>query len=581
MGGTDVYYNGCILHNVQTRQWEQEIVYDESGTDVLGCRYHLAFEGTIHGQSAGLVANGGPPYANYTSGFPGASAVATYQVLHHSLSQARRDLLITFDGQTVLAVNEQSDTDNGPKPKHVRLTQITSDMVFRVEFSIDVCVVPCLGKRPGPVLNNRWSIAEELDENYHVTRTITGRIRLPNSRIPASAYKSVVIPSGELGFKRQRINYEVLPNGLEANYSIVDRQIYEAAPFPATKMEVRHAEVATNNYGAFGAELHVRLTAPPNASRVALIQLVYIIAEAKIKLRARRENLTGFPDLVSIIEYHGEENVVEGVFRVTYHGLGPSEYLSGLKIDIGNFPTELRAKTNGQYDARRPYLPPTYGYNSLGGNDSQRDPAVLFLLHCYLQEPCSGGHAIAQVGPGKKTAKPEQVDTKGVAVSGVTSQRLQQSPGDFFSRDTKLAPYTYARISSTYTNSPNRAVLPDAGWNGETGADTVHIAMLAGPCSYRIIKADFERAGKPPELPVPEDTYKDGGLTGTLMDFHTEVMPPTTSAAGQSLIYRAIAYYVYALNRPPSLQHKIRAGVLPFTSVADRFDPALIFRTKV
>ena len=49
--GTEVYYNGIRLSNVTTRQWQQEVIYDQSNTDTIGQRFNLTFEAICHIQT--------------------------------------------------------------------------------------------------------------------------------------------------------------------------------------------------------------------------------------------------------------------------------------------------------------------------------------------------------------------------------------------------------------------------------------------------------------------------------------------------------------------------------------------------
>ena len=69
--GTTVTYNGVTLHNVQTREWEQETVYDESNTDALSPVPH-AIRGILHAEASGSTCrhrrpreHGGPVRAVY------------------------------------------------------------------------------------------------------------------------------------------------------------------------------------------------------------------------------------------------------------------------------------------------------------------------------------------------------------------------------------------------------------------------------------------------------------------------------------------------------------------------------------
>ena len=112
----------------------------------------------------------------------------------------------------------------------------------------------------------------------------------------------------------------------------------------------------------------------------------------------------------------------------------------------------------------------------------------------------------------------------------------------------------------------------------DTSKDTTIVFRLGGGQCRRIIDVDIERAGAWPEVPPPVDSYEDGELRGTLLKHWIEPHAPSLTVNGMTLIYRVTAHYVYAMNRPPTLQEKLRVGVAPHTSIkqADpesHFDP--------
>ncbi|HUT90256.1 MAG TPA: hypothetical protein VMY37_12210, partial [Thermoguttaceae bacterium] len=171
--GTDVIYNGIELHNVTTRQWDQQVVYDESGTDPIAIRFMLAFEAILHLQSFSTSSQ----WVGKTGGTAADGGFhSSISRVHELLSQPRRILQVYFNGKSVLAVNppgpnihqtrpDMFDVDNGPKPQHVRLMHIVSNKVARVQFAISATLLGCPGTvgNTTPVLNNRWSVAEEMD----------------------------------------------------------------------------------------------------------------------------------------------------------------------------------------------------------------------------------------------------------------------------------------------------------------------------------------------------------------------------------------------------------------------------------
>jgi hypothetical protein len=163
---------------------------------------------------------------------------------------------------------------------------------------------------------------------------------------------------------------------------------------------------------------------------------------------------------------------------------------------------------------------------------------------------------------------------------------IEQAEGHWFSEkeDAMLFPYLYARMSSTYYYPGARTQLPIArkidGEGPVDQEDTAVVFQLGARQCRREVRVDFERLGKPPEIPKAKDTYeeKDGGLKGTLLRHFTEVHPGVLTKDGGKKIYRTTAYYTYALNRPPTEGERLRVGVQPFTKMEvddddERLDP--------
>lgn len=108
---------------------------------------------------------------------------------------------------------------------------------------------------------------------------------------------------------------------------------------------------------------------------------------------------------------------------------------------------------------------------------------------------------------------------------------------------------------------------------------------LGRPQCRRIIDVDIERAGELPEIPPPKETYTDGDLKGTLLEFSVDTHPPTLSADGVTPLYRLTAHYVYGMNRAPTEEEKFRLGVAPQTMFKRdddevKFDPKVAYGNK-
>jgi hypothetical protein len=166
---------------------------------------------------------------------------------------------------------------------------------------------------------------------------------------------------------------------------------------------------------------------------------------------------------------------------------------------------------------------------------------------------------------------PEVVEGTGASGS------YDPSAGNYWSDAHRTCVYTYASLSTRYLTNQCRVQLPMAAQIGGDSGDnppTCQCFQVGQPQGRRVIELDFERAGTWPDVIPPLDSYTDGGLQGLLLRHWIEPHPPSLAADGVTAIYRITAYYVYALNRPPTLEEGFRVGVAPQTRFAKDDDQA-------
>ena len=621
--GTDVSYNGIILNNVVTKQWNQQITYDESGTDPLAVQYTLAFEGILHLQSVAnaplsqsietpWVAQEGQPTAGFEFG-------ALLSDVQRRLSVPRKTLSVRMGGTTVLTVfpADQSprdyDVDNGPKPQFVRVTNIVSDKVVRVQFSIVAAIHGCpSGITPNSIiLNNRWSVSEEMDENFFTTKTIRGTVRFarsgPNNQQPGAqgsfalaghAYKHIVIPALENGFRRVRMQYVVSESGLSAQYSITDRQTHTSAPWPATKITGQHSE-STGDGVQMIRSCRVRLEGSPAANKRLLVERAIQVIQNRIPALAKplADDNVWFPEEMTLTDFFGEANAVEVNVRIRM----PADKQKGdddKPIELGNLiatrfatPIENIGSVDDEpeeYNNTRSRLPSVYGENP---GASFRSPADLFLNHCYLQTQCSPLHSIGSVSASPAVGDEGESQDRGRTEIERGQQRyeIQESSGSLWTDEEKVraAPYTYSRMESTYFYNSLRTQMPIARTPTDSESetrDTSVVFRLGRRQCRRELRADSERLNDWPEIPQPKDEYTDGELKGSRLRFFHRNHPPTLTADGRSKLYRITSYYLYAMNRPPLDSEELMIGSLPFTSLKaedEKFKPEDAFSDKL
>lgn len=630
---TVVIYGDVEIHNVVTRQWSQTIEYDPSQTDALFTRFSLRFEGIIHAQKpAGSYSITTVPAWTYPRGIAGvlggaalSTATDIYKAIISTLSRPRLPLLVTVGSgsipktllevyptlQQTLTIPDR-DVDNGPKPKLFSIEHIAGDRCYRISWGVECAKVLCLqsaGVSTVPfVLNNRWSIDEDMDGDCRITRTINGDLRLsaPVSLL-GNDFKGIVVPGLEDGFKRRNIRFSTDKTGLAANYTIIDQQVKVAAPWPCTSISATHTE-STNDGVSMFSDMRVRVVGRPDADPRLLLTRAIQIMDARLKFLNMKDKdgktLPLLVDSAGIVEHIGEENVVESYLRlrVTQKDELPV-YFSNLLGSTFGTPLRLDDLKNqpAPYDPVKSPIPTLYGYNVQQG---ERRPSVLLLLQCYLQQPCEEPHGIA-----KFTTSPNKPGDDDESKKGYTPIYTgdQPSPGDKpnppdtgLSESAKATVYTMSRMETVYATHAGMVQLPiasrvDTPAAGSptsaalaTMADTtaaaaspndedtcIFIQLSRGACR-RTIELDAERVGQWPEIIAPVESYVDGTLKGRLLKHTITPLPPSLSADMTQKIFRIHASYLYGLNRPPKLTEKFAVGVLPFTKYTmeeTKFDP--------
>ena len=611
---TNVFYNGVELHNVLTKQWDEEIVYDPSGTDVIRHTYKLRFAGILHTQYDGKLtqhnsdnAYSAPAWISLTpkaiDGVETATTPTTlFAQVRAQLGQARKRLQVVVNGEELLAVDPagdpptsqtQLDCNNGPQPKLVSITNIIGNSVYRIEFAIECSKIgvqlgvdSAASPQPPMIVNNRWSVAETIDDKFFTTRTIKGRMRLSTPYYAAHAFRKWVVPPLEDGFRRDHIEYVAADNGLDVEYTVTDRQVANAAPWPACRMDCTQTTSSPDGVST-SVEVTVKLEGSPEACRAALLVQAILIIEQRLNLQdfnAIVNQQDAAPQAanpgnylvegISFVEHIGEANIVEARMRIKYTGLEANQMYKMLAKDFGSpldgdgATPKLYPDDQGlNYNPKVSRTPKLYGYDPYSPNPNGRLPSVLlYLLECYLQVPWDDTHACYSTLTTPTPTEPMTAPQSHTTVSGSTGVLTQFNQTINLSTETKQATYLYARAENRYFNIPCRVQMPVAG-----GTVNSSVFTLAKAQGRREIHVDFERIGIWPEIPEPMDEYYDtfnnGQLKGTLLRHWERALPPSLGSDYVQTVYRLEAYYLYALDRPITGADCPYTGILPQTSL--------------
>ncbi len=642
---TDVVYNGIVMHNVVTRWWSQTVRYDDSNTDRIYNEHKMRFEGIVHaqsdpnptsenritpdtasqvGQAPAFIAEGllGDTHIIGTSG----GGIDCLNNIRKKMSFPRKVLVIQMNNKTVLEAHPLDelfgsggdpsasgsiyDVINGPKPSEVEVMHVANGRIFRVGFTIEVGLLDCEDSQAAilsPVLNNRWSIAEDLDENFFTKRVIRGKLVFSSAWVASHHpfVRALVIPRLENGFRRERIGFSVAPDGLTAEYEILDRQTHTAAPWPATKISGTHTE-GTGDGVTMRSSCSVRLEGAPNTNKQHLITRAFQIIDNKLNIldqsgKATPLNRNYKVEQCEITDHFGQANVVSCSMRIQQVTDDPARWLANLRTTKLGKPIELpdlvwepfnnNSEANSvPYDPAVSWEPAFHGYNPYGEPDAERDPTTLMLLRCFLQRPCQpfNDHAIWAGREGI----PDPVEEDPTEVFEYQKGSLSDSIGAQDTENTsdphRQAMFTLSKAKTEYFFTPVRAQMPIARTRA-SDADgdpippeelpTTIVWDLAPRQATMQFVYEAERMQIPPNIPDLPDKFFVGNITFTLIDSWVRSVPPANAVDQVAVIHTLHSGATYAMSRPPILADgKLPFGTLPDTK-RSTLDNGLVIQT--
>jgi hypothetical protein len=540
---TSVIYNGVEIRKCLTKRFDQECVYDESGTDKLYDKFTIRVAGVIHriylsdnptvGVSRTTEAS--------TGGAMSPNGVATNEFLaRRLLMEPRRPFRMAVSDAQLLACDPRlvevegdvgssngdvtiGDVNNGPKPKYCNITHIVGTETMTIEFEIEICKVECESPNNfSGVLNNRWSMADQIDADWYTTRTITGRLRVADVALNPQAFRNLAFPPLQNGFKRDAIETTTSLDGLTLDYKVVDKEIYAACPEPATTWEGTHT-MSTGDGSSTHAELNLWMQGPKDADKVTMIQAMAAIAQVKLNLL----NLDNFIEQAAIVD-HLHANRVEMRILVNQSAVIPNP------IALLNLPDNSFGKIIE--------LP---GYN----RDVSRAPAA--QTTDAAEEPEAGD---------ERSENPKTYTYEGELP---TDTEIASN----YNAEAAQGVYTYYEIESLYDSDHNTVVLPIAKSVGEGAGDpeapTCAFVRLAPETLRRRVRVTAIRLGRQPLLPAARSITL-GSQRIQILRARPIFKAPQLTADGKTRRHEFGMVLDYALARPALTGESFLIGKIPW-----------------
>ena len=299
----------------------------------------------------------------------------------------------------------------------IAITHVAADNVFRVEWEIELAKLECSGSlQTSGVLSNRWECSDEIDDNFYTTRTYTGKLRLRSlfdgtTGITPNSFRYFVIPSVCLRMRRQKITINTSMDGLTLSYTIVDKEVTFAPPYPARTWRYVYTEQTGLDATQFYATLDVTVTGDSLVNKPALIVLATAVIDAYLSTAVAPQGVTGIvPEEYSVTDEAGEGVVwIHGALSSLASRFGeeiqfdlfgklgkPPDALPISALGGGTVPfaQKFTNQDGSPYNSQQ-------SWESIGNPQTEGNVSAASALAVYLQDPCDNKHRIADAQTGQ------------------------------------------------------------------------------------------------------------------------------------------------------------------------------------
>lgn len=293
-------YDGFALPYSNVTRFNQESVYDPSGTDKIATRFDVQMQCVLNMAHLQLIQPGEDTLGNFG---PDANAATLMVALREKLLRPRRSLSVKVNGQEMIPYPTGGigtvDVMNGPKPKWCRIIQATSE-TFLLDYAVEAHYVEELltpavritNRQSQVILYNRWMEAVTIDETGASVRVRTGRFKLRSDnrlgKIPDELRGQFAVLSVPVGFLRQSTKYTQEEDGLTLAYEITDREVFKYPPLGAYRAEGTYREMGRGLGSPMRyAEVDLTLYGPPDnalSDQAALLYKAMQVAAFKLAL---------------------------------------------------------------------------------------------------------------------------------------------------------------------------------------------------------------------------------------------------------------------------------------------------------
>lgn len=586
----------------QTRRFEQEIVRDPSGSDSEFTKFTIAVDGWLR-VSGSTGANLASSVRIEPSNFvriqdqrdallailqtPGQDFKYYHSAAEDGTLADPADVVIDAVAGTKVPDLDTEDVNNGPRCLSADLTAVMGGTLYKCVATFEVCRVQCVDAEDLPVgeeanntgiLTNKWSVRDSIDQNFYTTRTYTGRLRVANAKLNANFLRPYVMPVLAAGLRRQTCDFMVSEDGLQLNWTVIDKEAAFSAPTPATSWTLTQSEHTGDGKISTGA-IKIDLMGDRNVNKKSLIEVAISCLEDRLGMAfPNADKNTVFLEDIGITDTISSDQPASIGLSCQYRHIreaedgGPDKNLVFVANTLGKPIDPLifaGGPAAGYDDNVSPTLP--------GGDGETRSAGVsgavslLGAYITYLQNPCYKRHGTTENNVA--VAESEIVDTptpfrNPPTVSGRSVPTLPDELPTWASVQHSTAMYTDYRIESVWKSDENRIQLPIASSSGSgySSTQTAALVKLGRGVTKRIIRVHAERLNEAPLIQEPEDeiTVVSGGTTKIAKLMKRNVRTPREEhTINGSVLIAVDAEFIYGLDTIIENADNLKTGIDP------------------
>jgi hypothetical protein len=561
----EVSYNGITFSMVKTNDMSFTPVWSEDGTTYLYTRVFIDVEGILNPEAMAYTRPGGDETPT-----PGALPPRTIVSVRHALEQPRAQLLITNVGDTndpLITVVESPasgfsvDCNNGPKPGLVRVSNFHGARTWYIHWTCETWIHECPDEDSidGPILSNRYSQEDQIDEQWLSTRVTTGVTVfrtdiLYDAGQTADDFRSLVIPPTPRGFQRKRINVTIVPNLNALHWSVTDQEMmYDKGDTQATNTFITEVQgtygissLATDQ-GIPGGQslghLFIRIKGDKRASNWIMTQRAFALAAGKVPLGSVTEgHLLQISVNQSLVDRDISLNVVYK-YTPQANAIMGSLSLDSLRVDsiFPNF---------GGVNPEPPWGKGTQGTSALK------------VLGAALEAACTGGAAPEGNFPGPVGGIGFQDGP--LPVTSISTSDTLPSYQTSYSTEGQTNPYNVYDMTTRYYRNSGIIQAPIAGpassSGGSSSTPTSAFFRVSQPTSTVTVKWSAERVGATPQIPAPDNN----NTNYVLLDHSITPIAPQVLPDGNTYVFRVEGEYFYGCKVPMRLNENLAMGAVPW-----------------